>query len=676
MRLKKIFGKKKFWTEARSIFLIFLALAIIMISSAVIELRQSKKELLQLMTTQSHSLLESLLISSQNILRNNQFLKESYRQRMLNNANLVKILYEHGQAQPQILRTLAKENNIQSVQIVKASGQRVINIPANRQNFLSDQSLRQLFAPIFKGETDTLVLGLRTNNPQNPYLYVVALSAKDSAAIVLTVDGRGILTSNARAGFGPLLRSVAQRNPFIVYAALQDTSTLLAASGNVRELEAINDSPFLKHAFEDSLYSTRVTAFDSLNVFEAVHPFAFNGHKMGLFRLGLSMKPVNDINARIYRRLIFITFLLIILGGFMLTYLFTKQRFYSLKQDYDVVETYSTNIIHNVSDAIIVCDKNKGIRIFNHAAEKLFGKKEKDVKNHSLEAVLGNAQCAELLEETFTLRQIECKLQEQVKILLVSKTNFAVNDEAQNTIFVIRDLTDQKAMEEQLNRKQRLTAMGELAAGVAHEIRNPLNAIATVVQQLDKDFEPPEHSEEYHGLARLVYDEVKRINRTIQDFLHFSRPEPLRPDHFEIKTLVDKILMQYQSEARRKKIELKANLNWQGTVFADQDKLAQVLGNLVRNAIEAISTRGKIEITVDFLPNDRLQISVSDTGQGIPVGMQAKIFNLYFTTKAQGTGIGLSIVQRIVDQHNGVIRIHSEQGKGTDFIIRIPRQCC
>ncbi len=676
MGLKKIFGRKKFHSEARSIVLIFLALAVIMISSAVIELRQSKKELLQLMTTQSHSLLESLLISSQNILRNNQFLKESYRQRMLNNANLVKILYEHGQAQPQILRTLAKENNIQSIQIVKASGQMVVDVTSGGQKFLSNRSLKQLFAPIFTGETDTLVLGLRTNNPQNPYLYVVALSGKNRSAIVLTVDGREILASNARTGFGPLLRAVAQKNPFIVYAALQDTNTLLAASGNVRELEALTNSPFLRHAFDDSLYLTRVTTFDSLSVFEAVHPFAFNGHKMGLFRLGLSMKPVDDINARIYRRLVFITILLIILGGFMLTYLFTKQRFYSLKQDYAVVETYSTNIIHNVSDAIIVCDKNKGIRIFNHAAEKLFGKKEEDVKNRTLDEILGNEQCAQLLGESFTLRQIECQLRDQVKILLVSRTDFAVNEESQNTIFVIRDLTDQKAMEEQLNRKERLTAMGELAAGVAHEIRNPLNAIATVVQQLDKDFEPPEHSEEYHSLARLVYDEVKRINRTIQDFLHFSRPEPLRPDHFEIKTLIDKILMQYQSEARRKKIELKANLNWQGTVFADQDKLSQVLGNLVRNAIEAITDQGKIEITVDMLPNDRLQISVSDTGQGIPPEMQAKIFNLYFTTKAQGTGIGLSIVQRIVDQHNGFIRIQSEPGKGTKFIIRIPRQCC
>ena len=674
--MANLFRKKNFRTEARTILLIFLALAVIMISSAVIELRQSKKELLQLMTTQSHSLLESLLISSQNILRNHQFLMDSYRQRMLDNANLVKILYEHKKVTRPILRAIAKENHLQSIEIISTKGKVLQAVTFDGHPSFSVETSRQLFAPIFSAETDTLIFGLRTKQPKKAYWYIVALSAKDRAAIVISVDGSEILASNARAGFGPLLRAVAGQNPLIVYAALQDTSTLLAASGNVRELEALNASSFLMRAFRDSLYLTRITQFDSINVLEAVHPFAFNNRKLGLFRLGLSMEPVSDINARIYRRLIFITILLVILGSFMLTYLFTKQRFYSLKQDYAVVETYSTNIIQNVSDAIIVWDQKEGIRIFNHAAERLFNVPESQVKGQSLLTVLGDSQCARLLQESFSLRQIECKLQDQVKTFLVSKTNFTVNEETQNTIYVIRDLTDQKAMEEQLNRKERLTAMGELAAGVAHEIRNPLNAIATVVQQLDKDFEPPDHADEYHNLARLVYNEVKRINQTIQDFLHFSRPEPLRPGHFELQTLIDKILMQYQAEARVKDIHLKDEIHWNGTVYWDQDKWAQVLGNSVRNAWEAVKHHGRVVLTVSESDDGRIQISVKDTGPGIPVEMQNKIFNLYFTTKADGTGIGLSIVQRIVDQHNGVIRLISEPGKGTEFRILVPKTCC
>ncbi len=675
MLVRKWF-KKNFWREARNVLLIFLALAVLMISSAVIELKQSKKELLQLMNTQSHSLLESLLISSQNILRNNQFLTKSFRRRMLNNASLVKILYEQGKATPKVLKALAQANDIQSIQIIGTGGKMIVDVRKNKQIALPASSYERFFHPIFTGETDTLIFGLRIKKPQNMYLYIVALGSKAHTAIILTVDGQEIITSNARAGFGPLLRLVARQNPFIVYTALQDTSTLLAASGNVRELEALNASPFLRRAYHDSLYLTRITEFDSVKVFEAVHPFSFNGHKLGLFRLGLSMKPVNDINARIYRRLIFITLLLVILGSFMLTYLFTKQRFYSLKQDFALVETYSTNIIQNVSDAIIVCDQNKGIRIFNRAAEKLFGIVESEVKGKTLQAVLRNSNCAKLLQEAFSLRQIECNIENGSKILLVSKTNFAVDNAARNTIFVIRDLTDQKALEEQLNRKERLTAMGELAAGVAHEIRNPLNAIATVVQQLDKDFEPPEHAEEYHELARLVYNEVKRINQTIQDFLHFSRPEPLRPQSFELKSLIKNIVMQYQAEARKKNVELTAELRWNGTVYWDKDKWAQVLGNLLRNAIEAIDGQGQVKLIVEKTDNEQIRIRVSDTGKGIPAEMQTKIFNLYYTTKASGTGIGLSIVQRIVDQHNGVIRINSKIGKGSEFLLVVPKICC
>ncbi len=674
--MKKLIKKEKLWAEARNVVLIFLALAVIMISSAIIELRQSKKELLQLMATQSHSLLESLLISSQNILRNNQFLARSYRDRMIKTADMIKILYEQGQATPQVLKAMAAKNAIYAIQVVKPTADKIVRIVSIGQKFLPEESLKRLLAPVFSGETDTLIFVLRAKKKRDTAQYIIALRGESHTAIVLSMDASEVMAANSRAGFGPLLRSVVLKNPFIIYAALQDTSTLLAASGNVRELEALNDSPFLRHAFSDSLYLTRITDFDSLRVFEAVHPFSYNGRKLGLFRLGLSMKPVNDINARIYRRLIFITILLIVLGGFMLTYLFTKQRFYSLKKDYAVVETYSTNIIQNVSDAIIVCDENEGIRIFNRAAEKLFAQKEAEIHGRPLRHVLGNVPCVQMLEESFSLRQIECEFQDRIKTLLVSKTTFAIPETGSNTIFVIRDLSEQKAMEEQLNRKKRLTAMGELAAGVAHEIRNPLNAIATIVQQLDKDFEPSEHKEEYHSLARLVYNEVKRINRTIQDFLQFSKPEPLRPQEFEIASLIGQIEMQYQKEARQKGITLEVKLHWNGTIVADRDKLAQVLSNLVRNAIEAMENPGRISMEVHKLENDWLQLTVSDTGPGIPQEVQAKIFNLYFTTKASGTGIGLSIVQRIVDQHNGVIRLKSSPGQGTAFLIQIPRKCC
>ena len=668
---------KKWFPQARNLIFIFVSVAVLMVSSAIIELNQSKKELLQLMSTQSHSLLESLLIASQNILRSNEYLSQSYKKRLLNNATFVKILYERNELNNTILHRLTQSNKIYSIQVFAKNGRLLFS------NWLADQKSPRppkppidLLYPIFTRQADTLILGIRPSKKSDEYQYTVAVAAKDRSAIVLKMDASELIRSNAQAGFGHLLRNIALQNPFIIYTALQDTTTLLAASGNVRELEPLNASAFLQRSFYDSLFLTRITNFDSLHVFEAVHPFSYKGRKMGLFRLGLSLQPVNDINRRIYRRLLFITILLILLGSFMLTYIFTKQRFYLLKKEYAVVETYSRNIIQNVSDAILVFDRQKGIRIFNTAAEKLFSVKADDVLNRPLETLLQKAGCTELFTENFSMNFFECTLQGRLKYLLVSKAYFTDSDDTRSTIIVIRDFTEQRNLEEQLKRKERLTAMGELAAGVAHEIRNPLNTIATIVQQLDKDFEPAEGAEEFHELAQLVYNEVKRINQTIEDFLRFSRPEPIRPEHFKLRPFINTLLLQYSTSAKEKGIDLSAEILWDGTVYWDKNKMAQVLGNLIRNAIEAIPGKGQITLHIQKISEERIELVVADTGPGIPPDVQKKIFNLYFTTKARGTGIGLSIVQRIIDQHNGLIKVHSEPGKGTQFIIQLPIVCC
>ena len=128
----------------------------------------------------------------------------------------------------------------------------------------------------------------------------------------------------------------------------------------------------------------------------------------------------------------------------------------------------------------------------------------------------------------------------------MSKSLFHDQEEIENIILVIRDLTEQRRLEDQMQREQRLTAMGELASGVAHEIRNPLNTIGTIIQQLNKDFEPEKNPEEYHELAELVQGEVKRINETVEDFLRFARPEPIHPELFEVQHLLEMIEKQYQ----------------------------------------------------------------------------------------------------------------------------------
>jgi signal transduction histidine kinase len=656
--------------QPRLIVLIFLAVAGIMIASALVELYQSRIELFELMEAQSHSMLESLIISSGNVLTVQQRLEETYRDRLLNNANLIRTLYERNQVSDRLLEEIARDNKIFRINIFDARGRK------RYSSFTSDPehgiaSAPEILAPIFTGAADTLVLGIRAARLEDGFRYAVAVAAGDRSAIVVNTDARDMINLRRQTGFGVLLRRVID-NPGIIFVALQDTTTILAASGNVSQMEAIDESEFLTRALHDSVFMTRTTTFDSVEVLEAVHPFVFNGDVIGLFRMGISLDPIQDINQRIYRRLLIITIVLIMVGTIMFTFIFVRQRYNILEKQYHLVETYTGDIIRYVSDAILVYDDQKGIKIFNRAAEEIFQRVEKDVLGESLKAIVGLAECERILVQNPGTGPVECVINREKKYLLVSKSEFEDDEGIRNTILVIRDLTRQRRLEAQIQRKERLSAMGELASGVAHEIRNPLNTIGTIIQQLDKDFEPVSDAVEFHDLARLVHEEVRRINTTVTDFLKFSRPDPLHPVKFRLETLVQQIAQQYGPLLDENNIQLEVKTEWTGEVFWDKTQIRQVLMNLIQNSIDALSGGGKLVLTVKPGRTEEVILSLKDNGPGIPEEIRNRIFNLYFTTKAKGTGIGLSIVQRIIYEHEGLISVDSKPGYGATFHITLP----
>ncbi len=664
---------KPFKGQFRLMVLIFVLLATLMISSSVVELQQSKKELYELMAKQAHSLLESLITASQNTLRATNYLDDLARQRLLDNASLIRILYERGALNNRTLTRIAAQNHIFRIHIFNNKGQTLFSSyqPEQTANERLSSPL-QMLKPLFNGEADTLLIGYKVARRQSGYRFAVALATQNRSAIVLNVDARNMLTFKHDIDFGALIGKVVRSNSEILYMALQAPEHILAASGNVSDLEAIEESSFLKTSFEDSTFATRTTSQSGSEIFEAVHPFSFMGETIGLFRIGLSLQPVQDINERIYRRLFFITLILIVIGFILFVYIFTRQRLNILQKQYDVVETYSGNIIDNVSDAIIVFDRQNGITVFNGAAETIFGTSRQELIGKSVNALFNEKNCFSLFEEKVRLKQLACKIGKQTKELLISKSIFNDSEGNPNTVLVIRDLTEQKQMEAQLERQQRLTAMGELASGVAHEIRNPLNTISTIIQQLDKDFSPVSEQEEYHKLARLVSSEVKRINETVQDFLRFSRPEPVQPTLFGFSDFIEELETQYRPLLQKQNIRFSTELLWDGNVFWDRRQIKQVFINILQNAIEAIQDNGRISLVARQQEQAFLEIQIEDDGPGMPEEVRENIFNLYFTTKAKGTGIGLSIVQRIIFEHGGLIHIESTPGSGSVFTLKLP----
>ncbi len=236
---------------------------------------------------------------------------------------------------------------------------------------------------------------------------------------------------------------------------------------------------------------------------------------------------------------------------------------------------------------------------------------------------------------------------------------------------LMRELRLRRRAEEQRERQEQIAAMAHLASGVAHEIRNPLNAVSIIALRLDREFEPARESEEYHQLTGTLAAESRRINDIVSQFLQFARPAPLNRRPLRLDALVAHVAALLQGEASGFGVTLTSQCREVREVMADGDKLTQALINLVRNSLAACSTGGRIELTC-APRGDRILLSVTDDGAGIDAENLGKIFNLYFTTREGGSGLGLSIVQQIISQHEGSIEVESAPGRGTRFTITLP----
>jgi signal transduction histidine kinase len=233
-------------------------------------------------------------------------------------------------------------------------------------------------------------------------------------------------------------------------------------------------------------------------------------------------------------------------------------------------------------------------------------------------------------------------------------------------------------IERQLEKAERLSSLGQLAAGVAHEIRNPLNAISMATQRLKRDFVPsdPQKVDEFQNLSGVIKDEIKRLNGIIEEFLTFSKSRRLDFCKFSITEVLQKIVNLIREEASTRGITIETT--WRhapALISMDVNKLQQALLNLIKNAMESITeAEGKVFITVDKEGKNYIVVKISDTGCGMTSDEMEKIFSPEYTTKEKGVGLGIPLAFEIIRGHGGDIRVSSRQGKGTTFEVILPRE--
>ena len=337
--------------------------------------------------------------------------------------------------------------------------------------------------------------------------------------------------------------------------------------------------------------------------------------------------------------------------------------------------------IENTNEGFVTIDEHHRVIVFNKAAEKIFGYTSREVIGKDLKLVLG-PECTQGHKKAVS-RFIKTKkpklIGHQTEFMAIRKNggrfplsiSFSVSEIAGKFYFtgIIRDLTETKALQEQIAKSEQLAALGQLVAEITHEIKNPLVMIGGFAHQLTRNTQ----DEKSLNKLKIISDEVRRLENLLTELREIYRPKSLNLEPININTLLEEIYAFSKEDCQRSHIAIQLKKATEPLVVeGDRGKLKQVFLNLVKNAMEALEKGGNLIIQSDLL-EEQVIITITDNGPGIQQKDRDKLFTPFFTTKQRGTGLGLSVSKKIIEDHpGGSLTLDSEEGKGTTVRITLP----
>jgi two-component system sensor histidine kinase HydH len=346
------------------------------------------------------------------------------------------------------------------------------------------------------------------------------------------------------------------------------------------------------------------------------------------------------------------------------------------KKSLQDTSAFADEVVSHLPVGLIATDRSGKITFFNEAAEKITDLKKSTAQNQTPDTILPEGLCGvqRSLNHGVAVseQEMECLFAGNRRVPVSVSATRITNDAGEfvGQVVILRDLSEIRRLQDEIRRQEKLAAMGGLAAGVAHEVRNPLSSIKALATFFSGQFADGSDGKEAAG---VMVQEVDRLNRVITELLDFSRPSDLSREPSDIGGLIARSIKLIQQDASNKNIEIKIDTaDDLCPVWIDSDRLAQCLLNLYINAIQAMENGGSLTVQCSSGEAGHVKIVVRDTGRGIAPEDLNKIFDPYFTTKKKGTGLGLAIVYKIIDTHKGRIEVESTMGQGTVFTITIP----
>ena len=325
---------------------------------------------------------------------------------------------------------------------------------------------------------------------------------------------------------------------------------------------------------------------------------------------------------------------------------------------------YLSYILESMSDGVVAIDTDGNVTRFNRAASQVLGYSAEEVVGRPFDAVFRRAFSAPQGRHLMELRTKDGAMAP------VSERDAPIADRSGQRIGwvkVFQDLTEVELLREQVRQKDRLAAVGELAATVAHEIRNPLGGIRGFATLLEKDL--PD-GDPRRRLVEKILIGTRDLDEVVTELLEYTRPLQLKLAPVETRDLVQSALSFL--DTGQKQVEFKQELPDGLHLFVDPDKMRQVLLNILLNAVQSIGERGAVRITA-YADGDNGVLTIADTGRGMPPEELSQAFSPFYTTKEKGTGLGLAVAEKIVEGHGGYLQAESEPNQGSSFSIIVPR---
>jgi two-component system sensor histidine kinase PilS (NtrC family) len=345
------------------------------------------------------------------------------------------------------------------------------------------------------------------------------------------------------------------------------------------------------------------------------------------------------------------------------------------KKRFDELKRLNESILQNMGSGLIATDEHNRVIYFNRAAEDILGIRNSEAKGNKIKDIFGS----ELVETNVPVSNHEKVITtKEGRIIPIGfSVSFLRNGEGKSVgnIVIFKDLSEIKAMEEKVRRADRLSVLGEMAAGIAHEIRNPLASISGCVELLKKELnvEVP-----HRRLLDVVVKESDRLNNIVTGFLNYARPCPVRAELCDIDGILNDVILLLKSGGDlNEKITIRYHSdNGKIPVRVDPGQIKQVFLNILINAIEAMPDGGDLVVSTRRVRQggsmEVVEAIFSDTGCGIEQEHLKRLFEPFHSTKPKGVGVGLAVANQIVRQHHGEIDVKSQVGKGSTFVVRLP----